>query len=444
VELVHADGRAFAKATDQRFDLIQMSGVDTVTSHASGSMITVEDYLYTVEAFSDFLGILAPDGVLSVVRFGDEAMNLSLIAVKALRRLGVEQPHRSVVALRQAQLAGIIVKREPFTAAQIVALMKFASRRQSTPIEIPHYDMGGIHLGAPVRLLHPGGSTPAPRYRAFFDAVRRGNEDRAARRLGSSFVVPTDDRPYYMLDQWMRTARARDKTHPTVRLLVVSTIVIALASLVLIVLPAFSIRRGNRASARSMIAVSVYFFCLGVGFMLLEVGLIHRAMVFVGTPGASVAVVLASILVASGLGSRASDLVSWSPVRKITTALLGLLAIGLAYNFGAGPLFDALFGLPTWARCAAAAIAIAPAGFCMGWFFPVGLRVAGAHTPRLVPWAIAINGFASVIGSLATFFLGVAIGFGGVFATAMVGYVIAAVVCLPLARRAAGAAGEMR
>ncbi|MBW2278051.1 MAG: hypothetical protein JRF63_11190, partial [Deltaproteobacteria bacterium] len=253
---------------------------------------------------------------------------------------------------------------------------------------------------------------------------------------------PTDDRPYYMLHQWMRSTSARQGAHPTVRLLVVSTAVIALASLILIVLPVFSLRRRRRTSLGALASVSLYFFCLGTGFMLLEVGLIHRAMVFVGTPGASVAVVLASILISSGLGSRVSDLVAWSATRRILTALTGLVLVGLCYHFGAGPLFDALFSWPTWARCVAAAVAIAPAGFCMGWFFPVGLRVAGDRFAGLVPWAIAVNGFASVIGSLLTFFLGVAIGFGGVFTVALGLYLLAALVYLPLTRKTSGAPVE--
>jgi hypothetical protein len=373
-----------------------------------------------------------------VVRFGDEALNLSRIAVRALRELGVEQPHRCVVALRQAQLAGVLVKREPFTAAQIVALRRFESRGRFTEVEIPIYDVGGIHLGAPVRLLHPAGSEPAPRYRRFFNGVRLGEEDRVANEIGNAFVVPTDDRPYYMLHQWIRSTKARESAHPTMRLLIVSTAVIALASLILIAVPAFSLCRSRRASIGALAAVNVYFGCLGAGFMLLEVGLIHRAMVFVGTPGASVAVVLSSILVSSGIGSRASDRVGWSPARRILTALIGLVAVGVIYYFGAGPLFDALFGWPAWARCAAAAVAIAPAGFFMGWFFPVGLRVAGDRFEGLVPWAIAINGFASVIGSLLTFFLGVVIGFGGVFTMALGLYLLATLVYLPLARRGSG------
>jgi hypothetical protein len=183
-------------------------------------------------------------------------------------------------------------------------------------------------------------------------------------------------------------------------------------------------------------AVLVYFFALGAGFMLLEVGLIHRTIVFVGSPGAAVSVVIASILSSSGLGSLASDRVRCSAARSLVFALVGLLAVGAFYQFGASAVFDALFRLPTWARGLTASLALAPAGFFAGWFFPVGLRVASARSEALVPWAIAVNGFASVLGSLATLSLGVSFGFRRVFLVALVGYVLAVFLVLPVALRA--------
>ena len=49
-------------------------------------------------------------------------------------------------------------------------------------------------------------------------------------------------------------------------------------------------------------------------------------------------------------------------------------------------------------------------GFWMGVPFPTGIRWVGSHHPGTVPWAWAVNGAASVIGSaLAT---GVAIHIG--------------------------------
>ena len=155
---------------------------------------------------------------------------------------------------------------------------------------------------------------------------------------------------------------------------------------------------------------------------------------FVGTPGASVAVVMSAIMVASGLGSRFADGLSWTPQRRLVAALVGLIVTGLGYRFGAGPAFDALFSLPIPGRCLVAALLIAPVGFFMGWFFPTGLRIADTSFSRLVPWAIAINGFASVLGSLCTFFLGLAFGFGGVFAIAIALYTLAVASYLPIAR----------
>jgi hypothetical protein len=72
----------------------------------------------------------------------------------------------------------------------------------------------------------------------------------------------------------------------------------------------------------------------------------------------------------------------------------------------------------------------------MGWFFPLGLGITARTSASLVPWAIAVNGFASVIGSLATLPLSLAFGFRTLFVLAALGYVVAVLVMMPLALRA--------
>ncbi len=435
VEVFHGDGRSFAKSTDRRFDVVQMSGVDTMTNHTSGSaMVAAEDYLYTVEAFVDFLNILKPEGVLSVMRFGEEALNLSVIAVRALRRLGVEHPERCIAAMRQAHMSAIVVKKEALSDMDIAGLRKLASRTHVNQVEIPIYDRAKVRLGALLQLVYPTQHNPAPRFTAFFHAVSLGMEDQALAQMGSLFEPPTDDKPYYILGRFIRGMLRGGKAHPAVGLLLMSTLIIGLASLILIVLPAFSVQKSSGAESRILFAVVSYFFAIGAGFMLLEVGLIHKAQVFVSTPGAAVAVVISSILISSGIGARVSDIVSWHPTRSVLFALGGLVLISVVYRLCAGPLFDALFGQPVWVRCSLAAITLAPAGFFMGWFFPVGLRVAGANSSSLVPWAIAVNGFASVIGSLATLFLGVFVGLTGVFIIALLCYVAGVIIYLPIIR----------
>ncbi|MCU0662517.1 MAG: hypothetical protein MUC50_09355 [Myxococcota bacterium] len=435
VSLYHGDGRAYAKSTDKKFDVIQMSGVDTMTMHTSGgAMVAAEDYLYTVDAFVDFLHILNEGGVLSVMRFGDQAMNLSVVAALALRRLGVRSPQDHIVALRQANMSGVLVQRQAFTAAELEAIRQLTVRRTENTVSIPIYDRAKVRLGAVVELLHPETTVPAPRYTAFFEAMAQGKEEEALAEIGNAFVTPTDDRPYYILGSHFEAMNRGEKTHPALFLLIVSTVIIAAFSLVLILLPAVFVRKRTGANTRGLLAVVAYFFSIGAGFMLLEVGLIHRATVFVSTPGAAVAVVLSSILIASGLGALISDRLRVSLRQRVMISFFGLLAMSFLYRFGAEPLFENLFGLPVAVRGMVAALALLPAGFFMGWFFPTGLRLAALLTEDAIPWAIAVNGFASVLGSLATLFIGVTGGLTVVFVVALLLYLFAMISGLLLAR----------
>jgi len=301
---------------------------------------------------------------------------------------------------------------------------------------VPIYDQAAVRLGDLVHLLHPAGHIPAPRYRTFFDAMAIGKEQEALRKLGNYFVTPTDDQPYYILGTFFEAMNRGEKVHPAIGLLMMSTKVIGFASLVLILLPVFFVRRRDNASVATMLRTVVYFFSIGAGFMLLEIGLIHKATVFVSTPGAAVAVVMSSILVPSGIGARMTDLLKWRLHVKLLFAVGSLVVLSIIYKLVSGPLFDSLFGLPLWLRCITAAVVLAPVGFFMGWFFPIGLRSVGGGGDALVPWAISVNGFASVVGSLATLFLGLKLGLTGVFAVALIGYVIAGMAMFPEAIRA--------
>ncbi len=412
VEVFHGDGRFFAKNTKHRFDVIQMSGVDaTIMPSTSRGMNTTENHLYTVEAFTDLLGLLEPGGIVSVMRFGDQPSRLSSIAAQALLELGIPGPGRCIVALRQTNLAGILVKLEPFSDEEIATLREFASREKKSCLSIPHYDFAGVQLSAPVEMIYPASSS-APKIQP-----------------------PTDDRPFYALSEMIGSARNGGSSRPALGLLTATTCGLGAIALALIFLPALSIQRRTKTGPRHLLGVGAYFIGIGAGFVLLEVGVIHRASAFVGTPGAVVAVVISAILVSAAVGARVADFVSWPMHKRALFALAGLLALSAAHKLGAGPLFDLLFGLPLWARCIVAALTIAPSGFFVGWFFPLGLRAAKSFGNALVPWAIAVNGLASVIGSLSTWLLLVLLGFSGVFLIALLLYTVAAASLFGLRRQ---------
>ena len=88
-------------------------------------------------------------------------------------------------------------------------------------------------------------------------------------------------------------------------------------------------------------------------------------------------------------------------------------------------LVSHLIGLPTFGRIALTVLLLAPMGFLLGVPFAHGLSVVNAHHPSLTPWAWAINGCSSVVGSILTVIISMNFGFRVVLCTAAVVYLVA-------------------
>ena len=146
VRFVNDEARSYVARSRERFDTIQISLIDTWAATAAGAFVLSENSLYTVEAWSTFLRHLTDDGLLSVSRwyFRDrpaEMYRTTTLAVEALRALGVDEPRRHIVVVRNMQLANrpadtpdgvgtILVSRRPFTDAELDALDRESSRLQ--------------------------------------------------------------------------------------------------------------------------------------------------------------------------------------------------------------------------------------------------------------------------------------------------------------------------
>src|SRR3989304_7656814 len=90
-------------------------------------------------------------------------------------------------------------------------------------------------------------------------------------------------------------------------LLALLTLVFLLAA-ILVLIPVL----GRRAEGRLPLAGGAYFACVGVGFVLIEVSLLTRFTLPLERPPLAFAVVVATLLLSSGVGSLLSERV---PVR---------------------------------------------------------------------------------------------------------------------------------
>lgn len=172
-----------------------------------------------------------------------------------------------------------------------------------------------------------------------------------------------------------------------------------LLALVVLFLP-MAARRSSmqRSTARGLLPrVFLYFSALGFGFFFIELALIDKLSFFLESETLSFGVMLAGMLVFSGLGS-------WRVARFDTNRrrglLGGLVVIGVSlvfFLFALDPLMRACIGVPLALKCVIAVAIIAPISFALGRPFALGTSSLAGYSDSLVPWAWAINGAFSVV-----------------------------------------------
>jgi hypothetical protein len=94
-----------------------------------------------------------------------------------------------------------------------------------------------------------------------------------------------------------------------------------------------------------------------------------------------------------------------------------------------------LWALSTPWRILIALALLAPIGFAMGMAFPRGLELVRPRAPAGTPWLWAVNGVASVLGSLAAVLVSISAGISAAFWSGTAAYVIAAAAGVRMAGR---------
>ncbi|PYR43456.1 MAG: hypothetical protein DMF93_03165 [Acidobacteria bacterium] len=127
VRIAVDDGRSFVRRTPNRYDVIQASLVDTWAATAAGAYTLTENTLYTVEAFDDYLDHLNDEGILSITRWVADGLRLVSLAQAACEHRGWSAADRLAI-VRQDSVATLLLKKSPFTAAEIASLRGIADR----------------------------------------------------------------------------------------------------------------------------------------------------------------------------------------------------------------------------------------------------------------------------------------------------------------------------
>jgi hypothetical protein len=418
IRFVNDEARNYLARSPERFDLIQVSLIDTWAATAAGAFALSENALYTIEAWQTFLDRLAPTGLLSVSRWyyrdrPGEMYRLTALASAALLRRGVARPRDHVAVVRHR------TRSEAGEAPDGIGTLLLS------PVPLAREDLATLDAAAG-RLRFEVVLSPAVAPEPTFAALTSGEDlDAFVAAFPLDIAPPTDDRPFFFqllrLTDIFRPDRFEQglQSFNLQAVFVLGTLlltVVGLTALCLIIPLALTSRRETLRGAAPWF---LYFGGIGAGFMLVEIALLQRLILFLGHPTYSLSVVLFTLLLGSGLGSALSA--RW-PGRGWGAGLFGmLLGVGLLTV----PLTAALQGMDTPGRILATAGFLFPLGLFMGFPFPTGMKAAARRLPPVTPWLWGINGATSVCGSVVGVAIALASGISTAYWTGVAAYLVA-------------------
>ncbi len=429
IETRAAYSRAALNQEKDIFDLIVFSLTDVFGASGTGLYGFSENYLYTVQSFSQFLGRLSPDGLVSMSLYllpppRQEAKILATW-IEALERSNLD-PASRLMAIRSWGTISIFIKKNPFTPEDVQKLKDFTSRCLFDLVYYPGIKKEEANIHNVFR---------EPFYYQLTQQLLSPSQRKALYQDYLFQLRPaTDNRPFFYnlfkLDKLKPTYRVLgQKWLPflqgefLVYLLFGQSVPIAF---VLILLPLLLFLKRGKWKKNISRRTFFYFGLIGMAFMFVEIIFIQKFILFLGHPLYSTAVTIFSLLFASGLGSLFSKKILGQNLKgNLRRSLAACAGLILIYLFLLPQFYQNLihFSLPL--KMILTFLAILPLGFLMGFPFPTGIRLLAEKEKDLVPWAWATNAFSSVVNSILALMIAFWAGFSLVLILASGGYLLA-------------------
>lgn len=427
VKIVNDEARSYVARSKEKFDIIQVSLIDTWAATAAGAFVLAENSLYTVEAWKTLLEHLTQDGVLTfsrwyMKRMPAEVYRLVSLAAQALGDAGINNPSRHIILVRCLRPAGrgvapfgigtILLSRSPFSESDINVIEQVASLMNFEVVYTPRYS-----IDQTISTLASG-------------------EDlyEFTKHYPLNITPSTDNAPFFFnmlrVKDVFKTRLWRDEytfiNLKGVAVLMALLMTVIFLTLLCVIVPVLLTTK--KGTLKGSLPFFLFFACIGLGFMLVEISQMQRLIVFLGHPTYGLSVVLFALLLSSGLGSfttqiiRDSDLHKSGLVRLIFLNFL-LVAFGLFTPYAT----KVLQASTTFVRIFVSVAILFQLGLFMGMAFPMGMRLALKKSSELTPWLWGINGATSVLASVLAVVIALNSGISSAFWTGFFCYLVALV-----------------
>jgi hypothetical protein len=395
VTLVHDEARSFLTRTPARFDILQMSLIDTWAATGAGAFTLSENALYTREGWRVFLHALAPAGVFSVSRWYDpaavsETTRLLSLGVGSLLDSGVSTPREHLVLVTRERVATLMLSPAPFTGEDGRRLQEIADLRGFT-IQVSPWHTGQDGRLAAIAASRSAAELDAATAHPYFD-----------------FTPPGDRRPFFfnmlkpgalLVHEGSTSGGVAHGNLLATRTLIALGGVAAMLVLAIIGWPLAA--AGWPAAPRPMVGAGIaYFAIIGLAFMLIQIPFLQRFSVYLGHPTYTFSIILFLMILAAGLGSLASERVDLQRSRRVLLLPVTICAAVVVETLLLQPVIDRTVGWDLPGRTVIVALFVGPLAFSLGFCFPIGMRLVGRRAPALTAWMWGVNGACGVMASI--------------------------------------------
>ncbi len=459
VNVIDYDGRLYVAHTKNRYDVIDLSLADSAGLSSPGGFSIVEKYSYSREAMSAYMRALTPGGVLSVTLWNKEEPPKSVLKLYATMAAaardidgGKDIAQKFYVVSSYLSTATVLYKRDGFTPAEIELLnahtkaMSFdeiyypglkvdtADLKQilsdyrdqfffaghavdpTAPAETEPNDKpppGAGTEGAPgATEAVADGPPPAPVVpatvlgRLAWHYLIEGGWQQVADQYVFDTRILTNHQPYFAAyikvpDLLKFTDRLELVQDEWGYLLLWATLGIATVfALTLVLFPVVFGWRTIFSRYPGKAGTMLYFLCLGLGYIIVEVGMISHFILALSNATVSASVLITGMLVFSGIGSFFSERYLDRARSFMPKVFLAIFVILATYAFTIDYALDWIGTLPYALRILLCLLIVLPPAFLMGFPMPTAMTMLGRlGKDHMFLWAWGINGCFSVIGA---------------------------------------------
>ena len=351
-----------------------------------------------------------------------EALRVVSQAIAALHTIGVADPRGHFVVVADGSLNDdgrpvlVLAKKSPFTETEYAAVADHVRANPNLVWLNPAPAYAGLQ-------------TLPPAAEVFARLIASNDPAGFARDYTYNVAPVTDSAPFFFFtlktgyvlrNIAAGTGKGMDwRINLGVVVLGMLFIISLIAVLAFLILP-LALHRTSGATHRAGLPSLLYFIAIGFGYILVEISLIQRFVLFLGHPTYALTVVVFLLLLSSGAGSVSASRFIYGNRRlmRLWGTVVALVGIDLLL---VPKLLAAAVGFPFAGKLAIAAAVLVPLGFLMGMPFPTGLRLV-----RTVEWAWALNAAASVLGSVMAMIIAIHFGLTVTLACAAIAYAMAA------------------